>query len=107
MASGEKRLVTPGIADVDIHRLVPVISNRLKARIEQRAQFRDQLPQRSSAMFGHGVDETVAPHYKPAAKYLVCWVDRRQCAAFMWRQQSLQHSATLRIEIACGFCPVD
>src|SRR6202042_1945357 len=94
---GQERLVASGVTDIDIHRLIPPDSDGLEARIESGAQFRDRLRQRIGEIFVFAAPEAVAAHHNPAAKYLVFGIERRQCAAFIWREQSLQHGATLPV----------
>jgi hypothetical protein len=49
----------------------------------------------------------MARHHDPAAEMPVIRIKRRKCAALISRQQSLQHGAALRIELASRLRPVD
>ena len=76
-------------------------------RIERRPQFRDQPGKRIRKVFVFAAPEPVASHHHPAAEMLVVRIERRQRAAFIRREQSLQDGAALRVEIACRLRPVD
>src|SRR6202011_2511231 len=51
--------------------------------------------------------EPVASHHHPAPELIVVRIKRRKRAALICREQSLQHGAALRIEIAARLRPVD
>ncbi len=96
-----------GIADIDSHGFVPAIGHATKLRIQHRPQFRDQVRKRIGKVFVLAAPETVASHHDPAAEMLVIGIERPKRAALLSRQQSLQHGAALRIELAGRLRPVD
>ncbi len=96
-----------GIADIDSHGFVPAIGHAAKLRIQRRPQFRDQVLKRIGKIFVLAAPETVACHHDPAAEMPVVRIERRKRAALISRQQSLQHGAALRIELAGRLRPVD
>ena len=96
-----------GIADIDSHGFVPAIGDITKLRIQRGSQFRNQVRKRIGKIFVLAAPETVACHHDPAAEMPVVRIKRRKRAALISRQQSLQHGAALRIELASRLRPVD
>ena len=96
-----------GIADIDAHRLVPAIGDAAQLRIQRRPQFRDQIGQRIGKILVLAAAKAVAAHHDPAAEMAVVRIERRQRAAFVRREQALQHGAALRVEIGGRLRPVD
>src|SRR6202171_1558020 len=107
MAPLQERFVALGIADIDAHGLVPVIGDVTKLRIQRRPQFSDHSGKRIAKIFVLAAPETVASHHDPAAEKLIVRIERCKRAALISRQQSLQDSAALRIELASRLLPVD
>src|SRR5579864_135534 len=89
VAALQKCLMAFGIADVDPHRLIPAVSDGLKARIEQRAQFSNRLRQWVGEIFVFAATKSVAAHHNAAAKDLVLGIEFSQRAALVGREQSL------------------
>src|ERR1700716_2567452 len=107
MAALEERFVPIGVADLDAHGFVPAIGHATKLRIERRPHFRDHLAQRRRQVFVLAAPEPVPSHHYPAAELAVVRIEYRKRAAFLYRKQSLQDRAALRVEIAACLHPVD
>ncbi len=95
------------IADIDAHGLVPAIGRLLQPRIKRGPQLGYQVRQRIGKIFVLTAAEAVTPHHDAAAEMRIVGIERRERAAFVRREQALQHRATLRVEFAFRRGPVD
>src|ERR1700694_3652013 len=107
MAALQECFVALRIANFDAHGFVPAIGYITKLRLEYWPQFRDHTGKRIGKIFVLATPESMAPHHHPAAEPTVVRIERRKRAALILREQSLQHRAALRIEIAACLRPVD
>jgi hypothetical protein len=107
VAALEECLMRRGIADIDAHRLVPAIGDRCEPAIERRPEFRDRIGQRIREVFVLAAAKAVAAHHDLAAESRIIGIECGERAAFVWRQQSLQDSAALRVEIGGCLRPVN
>ena len=96
-----------GIADIDTHGFVPAIGEIAKPGIKRGPQHRDRVRQGIGKILILAAPKAVAPHHHPAAETAVIRIERGQPAALFGGEQSLEHRAALRVEIAGGVCPVD
>jgi len=85
----------------------PAIGHVAKPGIERRSQFRDRLRKRIRKVFVFAAPEAVASHHDRAAEMCVIGIERGDRAAFVRREQTLQHAAALRVEIVRDTRPVD
>src|SRR5438105_6972327 len=95
MTAFQECLVAIGIADIDAHRLVPVIGDIVEPPVERGPQPRDQIGKRIGEIFVFAAAKAVTSHDDQAAKVRIITIDGGKRTIRIARQQSTQYGSAM------------
>ena len=107
VASPEKILVIFRVADLDPHGAVPAIRDRRKPPVERYAETLNQVGQWVAEVFVLAAPEAVPCHDHAAPEYGLPRIQGSERLAFTGREDALEQSASLLVQIPPDLLPIE